>query len=228
VTSVGPSSVAPRIERIRVLVAECNRMASQLMETVLQKHRQKFEVHAITSGASETFQELEKIKPDVAVISAELRDGSLAGFRVLQQLRNSKLNAAPVLLLNSVDRELVMDALRCGARGIFTRSHSIGILPKCICTVHSGQVWVDNEQIELLVQMLSRLRPLRVVNSEGMAPLTSREREVLGLVAEGMRNVEISHQLGVSEHTVRNYICHLLDKIGLSSRVELVLYALSR
>ena len=132
------------------------------------------------------------------------------------------------MLLNSVERDLVIDAFRCGAGGIFTPSHSINVLPKCICTVHSGHVWVSNEQIELLLELVSRLRALQVVRPGGMALLGSRERQVLGLVAEGMRNQEISEKLNLTEHTVRNYLCRISEKLGLSSRVELVLYALSR
>jgi DNA-binding NarL/FixJ family response regulator len=132
------------------------------------------------------------------------------------------------MLLNSVDRDVVVDALRCGARGIFTRAQPINVLPECICAVHHGQVWLSNQQIELLLELVSRLRPLQVVRPGGMALLSSRERQVLGLVAEGMRNREISEKLNLTEHTVRNYLCRISEKLGLSSRVELVLYALSR
>jgi DNA-binding NarL/FixJ family response regulator len=217
-----------RDERIRVFVAESNPMASEMMEAVLLRNRKKFEVQAVTAGSLETFQELEKSESHVALISAELQDGPLAGFRVLQQLRNSKLNTAPIMLLNSIDRDVLIDAMRCGARGIFTRAHPINVLPECICAVHHGQVWLSNQQIELLLELVSRLRPLQVVRPGGMAVLGSRERQVLGLVAEGMRNQEISEKLNLTEHTVRNYLCRISEKLGLSSRVELVLYALSR
>ena len=222
-------STIPRItDRIRVFVAESNRVATQLMETALQRHRRKFEVQAITSGSSETLRELAKSKPDVALISAGLEDGELAGFRVLQQLRDSKSNTAPVILLDSVDRDLMVDAFRCGAKGVFTRTHSIDTLPKCICAVHAGEVWVTNEQVRVLLELVSRLRPFQAIKPGGMALLSDREREIVCLIAEGMTNDEISEKLRITEHTVRNYLCHIFEKLGLSSRVELVLYALSR
>jgi DNA-binding NarL/FixJ family response regulator len=227
-TSVSHATVLSKSARIRVFIAESNRMASQLMESVLLKSRQKFDVQAITSGSSEAYHELEKAKPDVALISAELQDGSLAGFRVLQQLQSSKSSTASILLLNSSDRDLLIDAFRCGARGIFTRSHHIDILPKCISAVYNGQVWLSNEQIELLLDLVSRLRPLQVLKPGGMASLSNREREVLDLIVEGMKNEEIADKLAITEHTVRNYVCRIFDKLGVSSRVELVLYALSR
>ena len=147
---------------------------------------------------------------------------------MLQQLQSSNSKTAAILLLNSPDRDLLIDAFRCGARGIFTRSHPISVLPKCISAVHSGQVWVSNEQIELLLDLVSRLRPLQVLKPGGMALLTERERQVLELVVEGMRNEEIARKLALTEHTVRNYVCRIFDKLGVSSRVEVVLYALSR
>jgi two-component system, NarL family, nitrate/nitrite response regulator NarL len=220
--------VAAPGEKIRVFVAESNRMASQLLEATLLRHRQKFEVQAFTSGAAETFQELEKTEPHVAIISSDLQDGSLTGFRVLHELRDSKSKTAPVMLLNSADRDLVIDAFRCGARGILTREHSIESLPECICSVRGGQVWVDSQQIEFLLQLIMRLRPLRVAKPGGLRLLTQREQEVLHLVAEGMRNEEISQKLNLTEHTVRNYLCRIFEKLGVSSRVELVLYALAR
>lgn len=220
--------VARRSAKIRVLVAESNRMASQMMEATLQRHRPKFEVQAITSGSSEIIEYLKTSETQVAVISAELQDGPLAGFRVLEQLRASHSDTAPIILLNSVDRDLLIDAFRFQVRGIFTRSHSISTLPKCICAVHNGQLWINNEQLELLLALVSRLRPLQVVRHGGIALLTDRERETVQLAVEGMRNDEIARNLSISEHTVRNYLCRIFDKLGVSSRVELVLYALSR
>lgn len=215
-------------DRIRVVVAESSRMASQLIEGAFQKHRQKFEVNAFSGGSAETLQELEKKQPDVAIVSSDLQDGPLMGFKVLHRLRESNSRISTVMLLNSSERDLVIDAFCSGARGVFTRSHSVDALPKCIRVVHDGQVWVNNDQIELLLGLMMRLRPLQIARPDGTAVLTHREEEVVRLVAEGMRNEEISQKLAITEHTVRNYLCRIFEKLGLSSRVELVLYALSR
>jgi two-component system nitrate/nitrite response regulator NarL len=215
-------------ERIRVFVAESSRLSSQLMEAVLQRHRRKFEVRAVSSGSTETFRELETNEPQVAIISAELQDGPLAGFQVLHKLRDSQSKTSTIMLLNSEERDLVVDAFRAGARGIFARTHSIDDLPRCICAVHQGLVWLNNEQVQFLLEQIMRLRPLHIVKPGGMALLTHREQEIVSLVAEGMRNEEVSQKLNLTEHTVRNYLCRIFEKLGISSRVELVLYALSR
>lgn len=215
-------------ERIRVLVAESSHLSSQLLETALQKHRRKFQVQALSSGSAGALHELQKSKPQVAVISAELPDGRLAGFQVLQKMQDSQSKTAAVMLLNSEDRDLVVDAFRAGARGVFARTQSLDELPKCICAVHQGLVWLNNQQVQFLLEQVMRFRPLQSVKAGGMALLTRRERELVGLVAEGMRNEEVGQKLNLAEHTVRNYLSHIFEKLGISSRVELVLYALSQ
>lgn len=220
--------VRDEAERIRVFVAESNRMASQLMESILLRHRHKFEIKASNHGYAEAFLELQKYQPHVAVISAELGDGTLTGFRLLQQLRDAGSNAAPIMLLNSTDRDLLIDAFRYGARGVFMRAHPINVLPKCISAVHNGQVWISNDQIQMLLDLVTSLRPFKVVKSGGMALLTPRELQIVAQVVEGLRNEEIAKELNLTEHTVRNYLSRICEKLGLSGRVELILYALSR
>jgi DNA-binding NarL/FixJ family response regulator len=215
-------------ERIRVAIAESSWMVSQLIESALKRCHQKFEVHAFAGGSDETFRELGKIKPHVALVSSGLQDGSLTGFKVLQQLRDSESPTLPIMLLDVAERDLVIDAFRTGARGVFTRAQSFNALPRCICAVHRGEVWVSNDQVEVLLELIMRLRPLQVVKPGAMASLTRREQDIVRLVAEGMRNEEISQRLDVTEHTIRNYLSHIFDKLGMSSRVELVLYTLSR
>ena len=215
-------------ETIRVFVAESSRMASEMIEAALSRNRQRFEVHALSTGSSEVLREMEKSKPDVTILSSNLEDGNLTGFKALYQLREAGSTIPVVMLLDSDARDLVIDAFRGGAKGVFSRKDSISFLPRCICAVHSGQFWVNNVQLQHVFETIVRLSPFPVVKPGGMALLTSREQEVTRLVADGLRNEEIALKLGISEHTTRNYLCHIFEKLGLSSRVELVIYALTR
>jgi two-component system, NarL family, nitrate/nitrite response regulator NarL len=212
---------------IRVAVADATRMNSHLVVGALKRCHSNFDVQALPSNSSAAFDELQNCRPDVAVISAQLEDGPLSGFRLLQQLRASESKTPTVMLLDSTDRDMVVDAFRGGARGVFCRGYSFKALPKCIRRVHEGQVWVSNLELEFLLELVISLRPLKINHTGGMALLTARERDVVRLTAEGMRNQEIALKLGLSEHTVRNYMLRIFDKLGLSSRVELVLYAFS-
>ena len=111
--------------------------------------------------------------------------------------------------------------------GIFCRGDSFAALPKCIRQVHNGQIWVNNGELEFLLELVIFVRPLKIQQTGGMARLTPRERDVVRLVADGMRNQAIAFKLNLSEHTIRNYLIRIFDKLGISSRVELVLYAFS-
>jgi two-component system, NarL family, nitrate/nitrite response regulator NarL len=202
-------------------------MNSQLIVAALQRSNSNFDVQALTSNSSSACRELRDSPPDVAVISARLEDGPLSGFKILQELHASGSKTPAVMLLDSTERDLVVDAFRGGARGVFCRGYSFNALPKCIRHVHSGQVWVSNLELEFLLELVISLRPLKVQQTGGMARLTPRERDVVRLVADGMRNQDIALKLNISEHTIRNYLIRIYDKLGISSRVELVLYALS-
>jgi DNA-binding NarL/FixJ family response regulator len=214
-------------DSIRVAVADATRMNSDLTVGALKRCHSNFDVQALTSNSFIAFSELQEYRPDVAVISARLEDGPLTGCKILQQLRASESKISTVMLLDSTERDLVIDAFRGGARGVFCRGYAFNTLPKCIRRVHEGQIWVSNMDLEFLLELVITLRPLKIQHTGGMARLTPREREVVRLVADGMRNQEIAARLNLTEHTVRNYMLRIFDKLGISSRVELVLYAFS-
>jgi DNA-binding NarL/FixJ family response regulator len=101
-------------------------------------------------------------------------------------------------------------------------------LPKCIRKVHQGQIWVSNSELEFLVTFIANAPSPQLIETGAMSLLTPREAAVARLVAEAMPNQEIALKLGVNEHTVRNYVFRIFEKLGLSNRVELALYAISR
>ncbi|HYL98083.1 MAG TPA: response regulator transcription factor [Blastocatellia bacterium] len=213
-------------KRIRVGIVEATRMGSQLIAEALKHRRSNFDVLACAEDSSQAFRELQSFEPNVAVISAELQDGPFKGFGVLARLRASKTQSAAIMLLNSDRRDLVIDAFRGGARGIFCRGQSLEALPKCIQAVHQGQIWANNNQLEFVLQLITNLRPIQAGRRGLNTLLTPRQREVLALVTKDMKNHEIALELGLTEHTVRNYIFQIFDKLGVSTRVGLVLYAL--
>jgi two-component system, NarL family, nitrate/nitrite response regulator NarL len=223
---MGVNSQTP-IDTIRVAVADATRMNSELIVGALKRSNSNFSVRALASNSSDAARELQESQPDVAVISAHLEDGPLSGFKILHELRAADSKIPAVMLFDTTDRDLVVDAFRGGARGVFCRGYSFNALPKCIRQVHMGQVWVNSLELEFLLDLVISLRPLKIQDKVGMARLTARERDVVRLVADGMRNQEIANKLNLSEHTVRNYLIRIFDKLGISSRVELVLYAVS-
>jgi DNA-binding NarL/FixJ family response regulator len=133
-----------------------------------------------------------------------------------------------VLLFESFDRELVVNAFRSGVRGIFCISDSnLRLLCKCLLRVADGQIWANTEQLNYIMELISEVPSWRVLNSNGNNLLTPLEEQVDALVAEGLGNRKFARELNLSEHTIKKYLFRIFEKLGISSGVELVLYAVN-
>ena len=212
-----------RSPRVRVLIADETSMGCQLLKAALTHSRYRFEVVACATNRSEIAEYVHAHSVDVAVVSESLPGGPRAGLRALNELRISSPAVRVVMLLNSAPRDVVVDAFRAGAKGVVCRAEPLRVLCKSIQTVQKGQIWVNSDQLHFILEALSPA-PMRVVSSNGRYLLSQREDEVANLVAEGMTNRQIAEKLGVTEHTVSNYLFRIYEKVGVSSRVELVLY----
>jgi len=212
---------------ITIYVGEANRVACELIEVALTRVN-NFEVVASAVASSEVAAGVATSNPHVALVASNLEDGALAGFRAVREGCRLRPRTRFVMLLDSDDRTLVIDAFRAGAKGVFCRKDSLSALCKCIAAVHGAQIWANSLELHYLLEALVAPRPLRVVNVKGENLLTRRESDVVVLVAEGFSNRQISEKLQLSEHTVKNYLFHVFDKLGISSRAELILYALSQ
>ena len=210
-------------EMVQVVVADSSPIQSQLLTRAL-KVRRDFQVSAVALETSALHDFIQSNQADVILLAGN----QLADLSLLRWLRVSYPNIAPVLLAEDDDRELVVNALRAGAKGIFLFTKTpFTMLCKCIHCVSQGQIWINSQQMNYVVDALSEVPTLRVVNSTGRSLLTPREEQVVALVADGLTNRGVASELGLSEHTIKKYLLRIFDKVGISSRVELVLYALS-
>ena len=213
-------------EVIRVLAADATRMNSQLLAAALERDK-RFEVLDPVPDARGIIAAVAKQKPAVVVISAELDDDKRKGFEIARELRALHAETRVVMLLDSSERSQVVEAFRAGARGVFCRSESLMSLARCIHCVAEGQIWANSRELRYLLEALGEALPLRVMDTRGAALLSRREVEVVRCVAEGLSNREVAQRLGLTEHTVKNYLFRIFDKLGVSKRVEVVLYAYS-
>jgi DNA-binding NarL/FixJ family response regulator len=179
-------------------------------------------------SSEEVLKQVAEHQPQVTLVSAHLQDGPTAGLKALRELHASKSGTRPVLLLDSPDLEIVVDAFSTGARGVVYRTSSFRALCKCLRSVHAGQISADGTQLQWICENLREREPARIVSAKGIPLLTEREEQITHMVAEGLPNLEISSKLGLGPHTVKNHLFHIYEKLGISNRVELVLYALSR
>jgi DNA-binding NarL/FixJ family response regulator len=130
-----------------------------------------------------------------------------------------------VVLLDCSEPGRVIEAFAHGARGVFCMSEGFEVLCKCVRCVHAGQVWADSSQLGWVVEALRERERGRIISATGTPLLTKREEQIVGMAAEGLPNSEICAHLGLSAHTVKNHLFRIYEKLGVSNRVELVLYA---
>jgi DNA-binding NarL/FixJ family response regulator len=212
---------------ISVVVACGNSLESELLSAALKQQSNHFDVVGTAFSSQELLKQVTEHHPQVTVVSAALEDGPKAGLKALRKLRASNSSTRPVVLLDSSDSEKVLDAFSAGAKGVVCKTSPFSVLCKCLESVHAGQIWADSAQLQWICETLGKWEPARIVSTKDISLLTKREEEIAHMVAEGLPNHEISSKLGVSPHTVKNHLFRIYEKLGISNRVELVLYALS-
>jgi len=215
------------IHPINVVVADNDVLACRLLAGRLRKHR-SFHVTESAQNSSATLELMRRVRPTVALVSADLPGEPQGGLNVLRETRSWSPRVRSVMLLENGDQQAILDAFRAGARGVFLRSaFSFESLCKCVHRVHQGQVWADSNQLTQVLDAFTQTEPVQFANAEGMKLLSRREKEVVHAVVDGYSNREIAERLSLSEHTVKNYVFRIFEKLGISSRVELVHYALA-
>ncbi len=199
-----------------------------MMEESLRRGRSELQVLGACCTRKELVEAAAQHQPAIALISLRLEEGPLAGLEALQELVASCPKTRPIIMLDEPEPDVVVQAFRAGARGVFSRSQSMLALRKCIMTVNSGQIWIANSELEYLLNTLANTVALKLVNAKGEKLLTMREEHIVSQVAAGLTNAEIAEKLNISQHTVKNHLFRIFDKLGISNRVELILYAVTR
>jgi two-component system nitrate/nitrite response regulator NarL len=213
----------------RVLIADASRMGCQLMAAALSVSPYRFTVVHYALDAAGIRAGLSEHGAEIAIISARLKDGAIAGFDAVREIRASHPTTDVIMMLDSTEAAMVVEAFRAGASGILSREQPFELLCECIQAVYQGQVWASSKELRFALDALART-PSEYTTG-GKAPrkprlLTKREAGVVNLVAEGLTNRDISRHLNLSENTVRNYLFRIFNKVGTSNRLELALYAI--
>ena len=213
-------------KQIDVLIADSNQTQSEVLDSALRR-QPGLKITRCRSEISECLGVLRSTHIDVLLLSdsATDRDSRIEALRLLHA---SHPQVRFILMVDGLDRDLVVNAMRTGARGLFDRAHQpFRSLCRCIAAVHQGQFWVDTKQVGYIVEAIGSAPPARVIDAKGAGLLTAREEQVVSLVADGAGNRAIAKQLGIKENTVKKSLMRIYDKLGVCNRVELVLYALT-
>lgn len=214
-------------DSVAVLVADSSQMQSQLLTSALRRHPE-FNVVSCAMEAEAILNTIQSFPVQVALMTIDYHNGGGMDVWTVRRIHLAQPEIKKVLLVESYDRDLVVNAFRAGARGLFCYTHApFRTLCKCITRVRAGQIWANTQQLQYLIDVVAQVPSLRVVGAQGDHLLTARQEQVVALVAEGLSNREIARELKLSEHTVKKYLFRIFDKLGISTRVELVLYAVT-
>ncbi len=164
-------------------------------------------------------------KPDLIILDILLGDED--GLAILSELREAAENARVLVLTGLRGSESQRRAMMAGAMGVVLKEHAAEVLIKAINKVHEGEVWLDRLSMGSLLDEMTQAPEVDPEEAK-IASLTNREREVIALIAEGLKNKQIGQRLFITETTVTHHLSSIFSKLEVSDRLELVIYAFSR
>jgi DNA-binding NarL/FixJ family response regulator len=212
---------------IKLVVAQRTAMAAQLLCRALKQKRSHFVVVGCGHILKELLAQVVEHRPDVAVVSSILEGDPRGGLEVVRALRNFGSITRSIMLLDCSDSELVVKAFSAGAKGVVCQTEPLEVLCKCIRCVHAGQIWANSRELQWIIKSLGDREPVRVVSAKGLSLLTQRQEQIVNMATAGLPNREIAEKLDLSAHTVKNHLFRIYEKLGISNRTELILYAQS-
>ena len=206
---------------IRVLIADRDSMSSDLLATALTRARD-FRASGVRS--TDLLGCMADGRTSLVVIGADLTLDTTNGFDLAHTVHRTYPSVPIVILLNHSTHDSVVNAFRSGARGVFCRQQPVAEFLDCVERVCKGFIWAGAQETTLLLDAFSSFPSPDVAMEGKMSSLSQRELQVVKGAARGKINKAIASDLGLSEHTVKNYLFRAFEKLGISNRVELLFY----
>jgi DNA-binding NarL/FixJ family response regulator len=188
------------------------------------------EVAACADSVNTAVEAIRRQKPDIALLGWPAASPDTQ--KIFAAVHEAKAATRVIMLVNDDVKDDFLDAVRQGCCGIVPRQTSTELLIKSIRRVHAGEFWLDRMTTADVIRRLAKKgagapnAAARLGLREQTGALSSREREIVVLVAQGFKNREMAERMFISEQTVKNHLHNIFDKLGVSDRLELALYAI--
>ena len=210
-------------DSIRVLIAHDHPISRDGLRELLGKEPE-FDVVGEAADGREAIELALGLKPDILLLDLSL--AGTDGLEVLRELSATAESVRTLLLTSGIEKPEVLRALRLGVRGIVPRNATTELLFKSIRSVMAGEYWIGRDMVADLVQLMTQA-PEAAPNQPARQTfgLTERERDIVGAIVAGYPNRDIASKFGISEDTVKHHLTNIFNKVGVSSRLELGLFA---
>jgi two-component system, NarL family, nitrate/nitrite response regulator NarL len=227
----GPEAREVRKGTIRLVIADDHPIVRDGLKKLLMLE-DDLDVVGEAGDGREVLEKVRDLDPDVLLL--DLRMPNLDGLGALQALAQVNKRTRVIVLTASEDKNEFVQAMKLGCSGIVLKQTAPDLIVKSIRKVHSGEIWLDSHTTAAVMRQFSTALEGSNGASAGngksreRSPLSTREREIVALVAQGYKNKEMAEKMFISEQTVKNHLHNIFDKLGVSDRLELALYAIHK
>jgi DNA-binding NarL/FixJ family response regulator len=216
-----PSSVAT----IRIVVADDHPVVRFGVRNMLM-NEPGFEVVGEAEDGDDAITQTLELEPDILLLDVAMP--RLPGLEAMRAIMAKSPRVKIVLLTSTISVQQIIEALQIGARGIVLKDSVVGDLGNALRAVLSGDYWIGGERVVNLLKALQELQAQAAAVPERKTyGLTPRELEVVSCIVEGCSNRDIAKQFTISEETVKRHLSNVFDKTGVSTRLELALFAIA-
>jgi len=210
----------------RILIADDHPIFRDGLKRLLEAER-GFKVIGEACDGVEAVSLVRQLRPEILLL--DLAMPRRPGLEALRELSTESLSVRVILLTAAAEKEQIVEALQLVARGVVLKDSATQILLKAIHAVMNGEYWVGRESVSNLVQYLrSLIDSSSAASRQKRYGLTPRELEIISAVVAGYANKEIAEHFKISEDTVKHHLSNIFDKLGVSTRLELALFAVNQ
>jgi DNA-binding NarL/FixJ family response regulator len=225
---VGTHSVENMVQKIRVVLADDHPIVRDGLRKLLSLE-DDIDVVGEAADGREVLQVVQDTQPDIVIL--DLRMPNMDGLSALHALQQLERKPKIIVLTASEDKNEFVQAMKLGCSGIVLKQTAPELIVKSIRKVYSGEIWLDSHTTAAVMRQFAS--PTEVMGGHPgrgreRSPLSQREREIVSLVAQGYKNREMAEKMFISEQTVKNHLHNIFDKLGVSDRLELALYAIHK
>jgi DNA-binding NarL/FixJ family response regulator len=206
---------------IRIVVVDDHSIVREGLRLILSVDP-TMQVVGQAADGQEALDTVHKVNPDILLLDVDMP--RMNGLEALKTLSEGDSDVKCVLLTASIENKQIVEALQLGARGVIRKETPAKVLLQCIRSVYDGQYWLGQNAFSDLVKGLRSVGPSSSTENAKFG-LTARELKVISAVLEGDTNKAVAERLSISEQTVKNHLTNIFNKLGVSSRLELVLFA---